>query len=40
MKDIYELMKECLHDREHDDDIVEEGIDVKEAMNKNMSDDE
>lgn len=40
MKDIYELMKECLHDIEHDDDIIEEGIDVKDAMNKNMSDDE
>ena len=40
MKDIYELMKECLHDREHDDDIIEEGLDVKDAMKKNMSDDE
>ena len=40
LKDIYELMKECLHDREHDDDIVEEGIDVKEVMKKNISDDE
>ena len=40
MKEIYELMKECLHDREHDDDIIEEGLDVKEAMKKNMSDDE
>lgn len=40
MKEIYELMKECLHDREHDDDIIEEGLDVKEAMKKNISDDE
>ena len=40
MKEIYELMKECLHDREHDDDIIEEGFDVKEAMKKNTSDDE
>ena len=40
LKDIYELMKECLHDREHDDDVIEEGINVKEVMKKNISDDE
>lgn len=40
MKEIYELMKECLHDREHDDDLIEDGLDVKEAINKNNNDDE
>ena len=37
--EIYELMKECLHEREHDDDIIEEGLNVKDAM-KNNNDDE
>ena len=39
MSEIYELMKECLHDREHDDDLVEEGINMKDAMS-NDNDDE
>lgn len=30
MKDIYELMKECLHDCEHDNDLVEEGVNTKD----------
>lgn len=26
MKEIYDLMRECLHDREHDDDLIEDGL--------------
>lgn len=38
--EIYELMKECLHDQEHDDDLVEEGLNMKDVMKNSMSDDE
>lgn len=40
MLEIYELMKECLHDMEHDDDLVEEGLNVKDAMKNKDNDDE
>ena len=39
MKEIYELMKECLHEHEHDNDIIEEGLYITNDQNK-FSDDE
>lgn len=36
--EIYELMKECLHEREHDDDLIEEGFNLKDAYDKNNDD--
>ena len=38
MAEIYELMKECLHEHEHDDDLIEEGFNVKDACDKNNDD--
>lgn len=40
MREIYDLMKECLHDREHDDDIIEEGFNVNDEINKNKNNDD
>lgn len=38
MTEIYELMKECLHDREHDNDIIEEGFNINDGLRKNTDD--
>lgn len=40
MKEIYDLMKECLHDREHDNDLVEEGFNMNDEVKNNKGDDE
>ncbi len=40
MKEIYELMKECLHEYEHDDDLIEDGLNTNDIIKNNNSDDE
>lgn len=40
MKDIYELMKECLHEYEHDDDLIEDGLNTNDIIKNNNTEDE
>lgn len=40
--EIHELMKECLHERDHDNDLIEDGLNANDirSMNKNNNDDD
>ena len=38
MKEIYDLMRECLHDREHDSDLIEDGLTIVNTNTDSVDD--
>ena len=38
MKEIYDLMRECLHDREHDNDLIEDGLTIVNTNTDSVDD--